>query len=448
MCARLSQCANTSEILDFKQKKAFCEHNKDINSPACLGTIAPFRKAPQWCSNPKGREMDEYHDDLIVAARTPKEKIRRALIAIGALSFLFVAGTTLAANINIGTNSIEFGQGISVSTACDNQITLKPKASFDNTVASIPATTPASNGVFLLGSIDISGVDSTSCDGRWLTVKAYNSSTSSPLEVTSGLLSFSVLNTAGTYSSTQSGFTVTTNSSSSFTINFTTPILTSGTVSKITLESSSTMPTQMTVQYALGATGPGGGLVFYVSAPGFNCGSNFTSTGSPAGGLCHYLEAAPVTWAGGSSDPSKSWATASYITTDIAGITNDATAYNNAAAIGLGYKNSTLIVNQGNSSATAAGSARAYTGAGKSDWYLPTTAELNLLCQWSRGMTQDVTALCNSGTDNANFFTDPAYWSSSEVAADQARILYFNGSGAQDGRAKGDSNKVRPIRAF
>jgi hypothetical protein len=202
------------------------------------------------------------------------------------------------------------------------------------------------------------------------------------------------------------------------------------------------------VIYTVGQVGPGGGRIYYVSNSGFNCGSAFTSTGSPTGGLCNYLEVAPSTWSGGSTDPSKKWADTSYVSTDVSGISNEASAANSSAGIGLGYKNSSLIVNQGNTSATAAGSARAYSGGGKSDWYLPTTAELNLLCQWARGMTQDVNALCTSGTNNADFYADPAYWSSSEVDASMARVQYFNNSGAQDARAKGDNNKVRPVRAF
>jgi len=389
-------------------------------------------------------DFDEIEESLPL---TPFEKVRRAVLGIGALVILYAAGTTLAANINLGSSSAEFGQGMVLATACDNQIFVKPQATFDNTTTPTPAPTPPSTGVFKVSGLVISDVNSSACDGRWFTFKLFDVSNSTPLQAAAGYLSFSVLNTAGTYSTTQSGFTVTTNSSTSFTISFTSPILATSTFSKVTLESSNSAPTQLVSTYALGDTGPGGGLVFYTSSAGFNCGSSFSSTGSSAGGLCHYLEAAPVTWAG-SSDPSKIWADASYVTTVISGIALDASPYNNAGGIGLGYKNSTLIVAQGNSIATAAGSARAYNGGGKSDWYLPTTAELNLLCQWSRGMTQDVTALCTSGTDNANFFTNPGYWSSSQSLADQARIQYFNNSGAQDSRAKGDSNKVRPIRAF
>ena len=367
--------------------------------------------------------------------KAPKIMSAIALLA-GAALFLH---TTLAANINLGTSTAEFGQGVVTATSCDDRIYVKPKASFVNAQAA---------GSFYLGSLEVSDVDATACDGRWFTFKIYDAANNTPLEVSSGVLSFSVLNTAGSYSTTQGGFSVTTNSSTSFTITFATPVATTSNVAKISLESSNNAPSQLTVQYAVGDTGPGGGKVFYTSVAGFNCGSTFSSTGSPAGGLCHYLEAAPKTWSGGSSDPTLVWATASYVTTDITGIAHDLSAYNNAGGVGLGYKNSTLIVSQGNSTASAAGAARAYTGGGKSDWYLPTTAELNLLCQWSRGMTQDVTALCTSGTDNVNFLTNPAYWSSSQAASDQARVLYFNGSGAQDGRAKGDTNNVRPIRAF
>lgn len=382
--------------------------------------------------------------------RSSRQKFLRLLGASSAVALLFSLGNTLAANISLGSSSTEFGQGIQITTACDNQITITPQAAFNNSATPSPVPTPSNvTGVFFLGSIRVSDIDSGSsaCDGKWFTVKAFDSSSSQPLQAADGALSFSVLDTAGTFSSTQSGFSVTTNSASSFTITFTTPMAMSKEVARVTLETSDGMPVQMVLTYSLGTTGPGGGTIFYVDANGFNCGNAFTSTGSPFGAKCHYLEAAPATWSG-SSDPSKVWASAGFTTSDISGISNDATPYNNAATIGLGYKNSLAIVAQGNTSVTAAGSARAYTGGGKSDWHLPTTTELNLLCQWARGVTQNPAVQCAGGNDNADFATNPAYWSSSEVAADQARVQYFNSSGAQDGRAKSDSNKVRPIRAF
>lgn len=273
--------------------------------------------------------MKSIFDEQPSSSGSRGQKSLRIVASVGLLALIYAMGSTLAANISVGTGDTEFGQGIQVTTACDNQITVTPKANFNN------SATPS-----LLPTL--------------------------ALELIDGALSFSVLNTSGTYSTTQSGFTIATNSASSVTINFTTPVAMSCDVTLVTLESSNAIPVQMVVTYSIGSVGPGGGTIFYVDSNGFNCGSSFSSTGSPTGGLCKYLEAAPVTWSG-SSDPSKVWSTVGFTTTDIAGISNDSFAYNNAAAIGLGHKNSTLIVGQGNTSASAAGSARAYAGGGKSD---------------------------------------------------------------------------------
>ena len=127
-------------------------------------------------------------------------------------------------------------------------------------------------------------------------------------------------------------------------------------------------------------------------------------------------------------------------------------AYNNASGIGLGFKNSLAIVNQGNDTTTAAGAARAYGGGAQSDWYLPTTAELNLLCQWARNVAQSVTTPCtggtlNTGTGASGGFSTVHYWSSSELDAGNAWDQGFNSGNQSDG-SKGNSISVRPVRAF
>jgi hypothetical protein len=141
---------------------------------------------------------------------------------------------------------------------------------------------------------------------------------------------------------------------------------------------------------------------------------------------------------------------------DVIGITNDGIVYNNALGIGLGLKNSIAIVGQGNDTTTAAGLARAYAGGSKSDWYLPTTAELNLLCQWNRGVTQDVSTVCTggSGVNQGTYGASSAgiggyYWSSSEATLSQAWYQSI-GAGGQGANGKDDiSNfRVRPVRAF
>jgi hypothetical protein len=200
----------------------------------------------------------------------------------------------------------------------------------------------------------------------------------------------------------------------------------------------------------VGDRGPGGGIVYYVDNAGFNCGSGFTATGSPTGGKCKYLEVAPSGWDTG-ADPAKPWAVTINQNVDVDGIANDSAAHNNSLGIGLGYKNSRLIIAQGNDTTTAAGAARAYGGGSKNDWYLPTTAELNLLCQWGRNVTQVVGTACTGGTLNtgtgANGGFGSYYWSSSENSADVAWIQTFS-SGYQDGATKNGAFYVRPVRAF
>ena len=54
------------------------------------------------------------------------------ILGIGALVAVIGFGSTLAANINIGTGPIEFGQGIAQTTSCDDSIVLTPTATFVN----------------------------------------------------------------------------------------------------------------------------------------------------------------------------------------------------------------------------------------------------------------------------------------------------------------------------
>ena len=205
----------------------------------------------------------------------------------------------------------------------------------------------------------------------------------------------------------------------------------------------------------VGDRGPGGGIVYYYLAAGFSCGTGYTTTGSPTGGLCNYLEVAPSGWNTG-SDPTKTWAVTANRYSGISEIANDATAYNNNLGIGLGYKNSIAIVTQGNDTTTAAGAARAYAGGSKSDWYLPTTAELNLLCEWNHGITPSVSTECSTTSGSLNSATYGAtsagllgfrYWSSSEYNSSYAWLQYLS-VGDQRNYDKNNPYYVRPVRSF
>jgi hypothetical protein len=117
---------------------------------------------------------------------------------------------------------------------------------------------------------------------------------------------------------------------------------------------------------AVGETGPGGGVVFYVAA------SNFTSTGSTCNTACKYLEAAPTTGTDAWTDAMYQWS---------GNTTVEIGPNAQAGAVGSGYKNTEAIVTQSGGGTTAgkAGTiARAYRGPNNlSDWYLPSKDELN-----------------------------------------------------------------------
>lgn len=200
---------------------------------------------------------------------------------------------------------------------------------------------------------------------------------------------------------------------------------------------------------AIGETGPGGGTVFYYSAAGFNCGASFTSTGSPTGGQCHYLEYAPAGWNGPQADPYAYW---SPNTTTSVGATS--------TAIGSGYKNSELMrVNDGtlyhpDGRPYAGAYIRSKTLGGKSDWYLPSKDELNQLCKWARGLpatTPDIEADGTAGTlssinNPSTGWVQDHYWSSSENAPSKAYSKDFRGNTVYLGKIW--NFVIRPIRAF
>lgn len=216
-----------------------------------------------------------------------------------------------------------------------------------------------------------------------------------------------------------------------------------------------TITMTLTVAYAVGNRGPGGGIVFYVSA------DVFTQTGA-TGGMCttdcKYLEAAPTTG-------TDLWTDAKYVWSGNTGVAIGATAQ--GTAIGTGYANTLAIVRQsdgGNTAARASTISRAYGGPNSlSDWFLPSKDELNQMCKWAKGITgvnlTTLTTSCaplegvlNTTAGAAGFVAD-WYWSSTESNAVNAWFQMFRstggGQGTQDVVVKSfNGSYVRPIRAF
>ena len=109
------------------------------------------------------------------------------------------------------------------------------------------------------------------------------------------------------------------------------------------------------------------------------------------------------------------------------------------------------------SSSYAAGMASAYTGGGLTDWFLPSKDELNAMCNYSRNPTAPAApSVSCAGAQNGPFaagtygFASDSYWSSSQHPSFGfvAYFQIFSTGGSQSLGTKGNSLRVRPVRAF
>ena len=199
---------------------------------------------------------------------------------------------------------------------------------------------------------------------------------------------------------------------------------------------------------AVGDTGPGGGIVFYVAPVPF---TQIGATGSMCTTSCKYLEAAPSTWSNAAGDPKISWV--SDYTTDYVNNWWRAVSGADGVVVGTGYQNSLDIVAQsGNIAASSAAVAsRAYAGGGKTDWFLGSRDEMNELCKYARktGQASSSAIVCAGGErPSARGFSSDYYWSSSEVAADGAWFQDLILASASASATKNFATSVRPVRAF
>ena len=105
-----------------------------------------------------------------IPATKKKSNTRNLKIALGLAAVILVPtiGSTLAGTITIGTsNTMEFAQGVTATTACDSAIVITPGSTL-------------SSGTFKLTTIaltDIINASNTGCAGKYLTLKVMDSST-------------------------------------------------------------------------------------------------------------------------------------------------------------------------------------------------------------------------------------------------------------------------------
>ena len=179
-----------------------------------------------------------------------KKSNLKSLAGLATVAAVAVLGSTLAANISLGTgSSLEFGQGVQVTAACDSAITLSPRVTFVNS---------ATNPQFYFSTVSFSGVDGratgqsstidggTGCSGRTLTLNAYGDSSATPIQfatASNALVSAATIGINGSTPTTSNGFTISSvvgaaTATSSFDLGITTPAATSGAIYKLTLQSS------------------------------------------------------------------------------------------------------------------------------------------------------------------------------------------------------------------
>ena len=114
-----------------------------------------------------------------------------------------------------------------------------------------------------------------------------------------------------------------------------------------------------THQYAVGETGPAGGIIFYVNTEGFLVEGYSGIIGTFAAYIAYYLEAAPVNQGEGS------WVSV-----------NGVWSFSTGTAIGTGRANTNKILTIDQNS-PAALLCKGYIGGGKNDWFLPSKDELD-----------------------------------------------------------------------
>jgi len=322
-----------------------------------------------------GHEEPAYFSDdpvdlEITETKGLKAKINKALMVIVLLgtTSLFV-GNTLAANINLGGQRFEFGQGVAGLKACSSSSSLTIKQGVEYT-----------NDGFKLKTVQLSGIP-TSCYGFNLILSvlspgAAGSSTLATLFST--VKKLIILNRYGTfYTSASDGTYVTLTSTNdaatstdSVLITFKNPSLLVSEIGTLGIESSENVLTDLSCgaggDCAVGAVGPGGGaVVLYTDTP-------FTAAGAPCNTQCRGLE----------MDRNISSITITEWTKNGAGAITTGSVGRGARGLGAGYANTKLAMESANGSNNSTGrlGAMAFcwnktTSSATDRWYLPSVME-------------------------------------------------------------------------
>jgi hypothetical protein len=176
---------------------------------------------------------DFYSDDPIEETSNPIRRKFKSIFAVLVLLFggTYLVQTTLAANIALNSGApVEFGQGFTATVACSgsNSITINPQNSFVNVSGA---------GDFYFSGIKASGIPA-GCTGILLSFSAYTNSGSSALAIFGGSsTTFEITPTGSSFTTLNSGVTLSELTSTSFTATFDTPVQLASAVAKLTVQS-------------------------------------------------------------------------------------------------------------------------------------------------------------------------------------------------------------------
>lgn len=386
------------------------------------------------------------------------------LSATGAVLIGLVLAVTFGGNVNINTgNKITFGQGVVQTTSCDSYL-----------IAKLTGTLDATTGIYYVKNLILSDISTQLHDKRvTLSLKDDSGATlsksnlyfdidstgvvfTSPLAHTDVIdytsLGAGSLHEVGTSSITLQDVKAPDNSQ-----------IIADNVKQVTIETSGgggcTPPVISCANggtCSVGDTGPGGGTVIYVSA------TPITLQGQ--GQTVTKIEIAPFNWGAPAGDPAFAMCQANVLwrSTGVSasdGFTVPSTELR--AGLGYGLKNTNYLLNYSYSAgqscsltSQAAYKARNANIGGKTDWFLPSIDELNIVCRYANTLDMTSTSTCIGGTLRAGFANSAnnIWWSSTLTSDQQMDCIRIKAdtyySVGQTISPLVNLKSVRPIRMF
>jgi len=162
-----------------------------------------------------------------------KSNTRNLKIALGLAAVILVPtiGSTLAGTITVGTgNTLEFGQGVTATTACSPALTVTPTSVYS-----------VGSAAFTLDTIAVSEVNAN-CNNKYLTLKVLNTAGTAQI-IGTGSATFCRIAfvTSGSHTAGDTCGVISAGSAASFILTPTTKPPTTA-VEKITIESGSVGP--------------------------------------------------------------------------------------------------------------------------------------------------------------------------------------------------------------